>query len=185
VDATKFDDDSLMRLINNRQEAALSKLYDRYSRLIYSIALSALGEPSDAEEIVQDVFLRVWERAETYQAEQGKMVAWLARIARNRSIDLLRRRKVRLDASSVAWEELIIEPADEQDAEWEVELKQQEQRLRSALAQLPPEQKEVLALAYFQGLSHQEIADRLRQPLGTVKTRLRSAMQKLRGLVTE
>ena len=185
MDTTKFDDDSLMRLINRRQETALSELYDRYSRLVYSIALNALGDPGEAEEIVQDVFFRVWERAETYQSEQGKVVAWLARIARNRSIDQIRRQKVRIDASSVAWEDLIVEPADEQDTEWEVELRQQQQRLRLAVAQLPPEQKEVLSLAYFQGLSHQEIADRLGQPLGTVKTRLRLAMQKLRDLLTE
>jgi RNA polymerase sigma-70 factor (ECF subfamily) len=174
-----------MRLINSRQETALSELYDRYSRLVFSIALSALGDPADAEEVVQDVFLRVWERAETYHAEQGKMVAWLARIARNRSIDQLRRRNVRPEASSVAWEDLTIEPADGQDTEWMVELNQQGQRMRKALAELPVEQKEALALAYFQGLSHQEIADRLSQPLGTVKTRIRLGMQKLKILLTE
>jgi RNA polymerase sigma-70 factor (ECF subfamily) len=90
---------------------------------------------------------------------------------------------VRLDAGSVAWEELIIELADEQDVQLEVELRQQRRRMRLAMSQLPAEQKEVLALAYFQGLSHQEIAERLGQPLGTVKTRLRLAMQKLRLLL--
>jgi RNA polymerase sigma-70 factor (ECF subfamily) len=182
----KFDDESLMRLINGQDERALSELYDRYGRLVFSIGLNALGDPATAEEVTQDVFLRVWERAETYQAEQGKVVAWLARIARNRSIDLIRRRNVRPEANSVAWDDLPFDnQASENSTEQAVELNQQQERVRRAMAQLPAEQKQALALAYFQGLSHQEIADRLGQPLGTVKTRVRLAMQKLRLLLAD
>jgi RNA polymerase sigma-70 factor (ECF subfamily) len=182
----KFDDESLMRLINGQDERALSELYDRYGRLVFSIGLNALGDPGSAEEVTQDVFLRVWERAETYQSEQGKVVAWLARIARNRAIDLIRRRNVRPEANSVAWDDLPFDnQASENSTEQAVELNQQQERVRRAMAQLPAEQKQALALAYFQGLSHQEIADRLGQPLGTVKTRVRLAMQKLRLLLAD
>jgi RNA polymerase sigma-70 factor, ECF subfamily len=186
VNFTNFDDENLMRLINGREEGALSELYDRYGRLVYSIGLNALGDPATAEEITQDVFLRVWDRAETYQAEQGKVVTWLARIARNRAIDLIRRRNVRPEANSVTWDDLpLSNQASENNTEQVVELNQQQERVRWAIAQLPTEQKQALALAYFQGLSHQEIADRLDQPLGTVKTRVRLAMQKLKILLTE
>ncbi len=186
MDITRFDDETLMRLILHRQESALSELYDRYGRLVYSIGVNALGETGAAEEITQDVFLRVWDRAETYQADQGKVAAWLARIARNRAIDFLRRRNVRPESNSVTWEE---QPGDELASEHNVEqaaeLNEQQQRVRKAIAELPSEQKQVLALAYFQGLSHHEIADRLNQPLGTVKTRLRLSLQKLRSLLAD
>lgn len=185
MEITKLDDESLLRLILHRQESALSELYDRYGRLVYSIGLNVLGETRSAEEVTQDVFLRVWERAVTYQPEQGKVVVWLARIARNRAIDLIRRRNVRPEASSVAWDDLAdLHAASDPNVEQSVELSQLRQDVRRAIAQLPPEQKEVLALAYFQGLSHQEIAGRLGQPLGTVKTRLRLAMQKMKALLS-
>lgn len=181
MDFSKITDEDLLRLILHRQEAALSELYDRYGRLAYSLALNVLGDPASAEEVTQDVFLRIWERAETFQAGQGKLVTWLARIARNRAIDQLRRRKVRPEGNSLGWDELTgAEPTDGQSVEQVVELNQQSLRLRRAIAQLPDEQKEVLTLAYFQGLSHQEMADALGQPLGTVKTRVRLAMQKLK-----
>ena len=186
MDISHFDDESLMRLIVHRQENALSELYDRYGRLVYSISVNVLGEPAAAEEVTQDVFLRVWDRAVTYQPEQGKVVTWLARITRNRAIDLIRFRRLRPEGSSVSWEELTSNPPiDGHNVEQAIELAQQQQRVRQAIAQLPPEQREALALAYFQGLSHQEIADRLGQPLGTVKTRVRLAMQKLKHELSE
>lgn len=186
MDYSTFDDESLLRLILHRQEYALSELYDRYGRLVYSIALNALGEPAAAEEVTQDVFLRVWERAETYQSEQGKLINWLVRIARNRSIDLIRRRSVRPEATSIGWEEIGgADPASDQHVEQIVELNQQQRRVRWAVNQLPPEQAEALGLAYFHGLTQKEIAARLGQPLGTVKTRVRLGMLKLRTLLDE
>ena len=186
MDINQFDDESLMRLIVHRQENALSELYDRYGRLVYSISVNVLGEAGAAEEVTQDVFLRVWERAVTYDAEQGKVVTWLARITRNRAIDLVRFRHLRLESSSIAWEELSsTPPVDGHNVEQTIELAQQQQRIRQAIGHLPPEQREALALAYFQGLTHQEIADRLGQPLGTVKTRVRLAMQKLKSELVE
>lgn len=185
MDYPKFDDESLIRLILLRQENALSELYDRYGRLVYSIALNALSEAA-AEEVTQDVFFRVWERAETYQAGQGKVVTWLARIARNRSIDMIRRRNVRPEGTSIRWEEVQGEPRPGgSPVEQIVEQIQEQNRVRRAVNRLPPEQGEALALAYFQGLTQQEIAERLGQPLGTIKTRVRLGMLKLRSLLEE
>jgi RNA polymerase sigma factor (sigma-70 family) len=180
-----FDDENLMRLVAMRQQDALGALYDRYNRLVYTIALRACGDQGEAEEITQDVFLRVWQRAETYNPEQGKVYSWLARIARNRSIDLLRSRRSRLDQGSLSWEDLLVEPAAAQDVQWEAELDDERQRLRRSISQLPAEQQQVLALAYFKGLTEREIASLQGVPLGTVKTRIRLAMQKLREFLNE
>jgi RNA polymerase sigma-70 factor (ECF subfamily) len=186
MDVTSFDDESLLRLIQHEQDGALSALYDRYQRLVYSMALSALGDSALAEEVTQDVFLRVWKRAETYRSEQGKVSTWLVRITRNRSIDMIRHKSIRPEAHSVAWDDLPgRDPVDDHNVEQAAELTQQRQRVRRAVLQLPAEQKEALALAYFQGLTHQEIADQLGQPLGTIKTRLRLAMQKLKTSLAE
>ena len=126
------------------------------------------------------------ERAETYQAEQAKLATWLARIARNRSIDIIRRRNVRPEFASITWEEMSAGDLPGEDhVEQTVELNQQQSRVRWAVSQLPSEQAEALALAYFSGLTQQEIAARLGQPLGTVKTRVRLGMLKLRTLLEE
>jgi RNA polymerase sigma-70 factor (ECF subfamily) len=184
MDYTQLNDETLLRLIARSQENALSELYDRYSRLVYSVALNALGDPSHAEEITQDVFVRVWEKAETYQTEQGRVATWLTSIARNRSIDIFRHSRVRRENLQISWEEAeTLDPPAPQNVEWEVDLAQRQQRVRWAVAQLPDEQKQALGLAFFQGLSHPEIAQALCEPLGTVKTRIRLGMQKLRQLL--
>lgn len=186
VDYKKFDDEALLRLVVLAQEQALGALYDRYGRLVYSMALNVTGDPGLAEEITQDVFLRVWNKAETYRAEQGKVITWLSSIARYRAIDLLRRRSIRPEGNLASWvEEVGLKQPDSVDVEAEIEMAQRRYRVRWAMAQLPPEQRQALAYAYFQGYSHSEIAKRLREPLGTVKTRIRLAMQKLRQLLHE
>jgi RNA polymerase sigma-70 factor (ECF subfamily) len=186
VDYKKFDDAALLRLIARTQEQALGELYDRYRRLVYSMALNATGDAGLAEEITQDVFLRVWNKAETYRPEQGKVVTWLSSIARYRSIDLLRRQAIRPEGNRAAWtEEGNSLPSDGPDIEGEVMISQRKQKVRRAINQLPAEQRQALAYAYFQGYSHSEIAEALNEPLGTVKTRIRLAMQKLRNLLQE
>jgi RNA polymerase sigma-70 factor (ECF subfamily) len=186
VDYKKFDDAALLRLIARTQEPALGELYDRYRRLVYSMALNATGDAGLAEEITQDVFLRVWNKAETYRPEQGKVITWLSSIARYRSIDLLRRQAIRPEGNRAAWAEegnsLI---SDGPDIEGEVMISQRQQVVRKAINQLPVEQRQALAYAYFQGYSHSEIAEVLKEPLGTVKTRIRLGMQKLRHLLQE
>ena len=181
MDYQKLDDETLLRLITQAQERALGELYDRYSRLVYSMALNALGDPAVAEEITQDVYLRIWNKAATYRAEQGKVSTWIASIARYRSIDVLRRLSVRPEGNRANWVEgEDFQTADPIDIEAEVELAQRKQLVRQAIAGLPEEQRIALSLAFFQGYSHSEIADILNQPLGTVKTRIRLGMQKLR-----
>jgi RNA polymerase sigma-70 factor (ECF subfamily) len=186
VDYKKLDDEALMRLIALAQEQALGALYDRYNRLVYSMALNTTGDPGLAEEITQDVFLRVWNKAETYRSEQGKVVTWMSSITRYRAIDLLRKRGVRPEANRLDWAEgLSPDLPDGVDVEFEVEVAQRRQRVQTALAQLPPEQRQALAYAFFQGYSHSQIAEVLSEPLGTVKTRIRLAMQKLRQILYE
>jgi RNA polymerase sigma-70 factor (ECF subfamily) len=186
VDYKEFDDQSLIRLIARSQESALSELYDRYSRLVYSLALNAVGDPATAEEITQDVFIRIWDHAGTYQAEKSKVLTWIASITRYRSIDIIRRRKIRPESQSVSWE---IEPSAIEmnpiNVEETVEISQKRRRVRQAISMLPEEQRQALAYAYFQGYTHREIAEVLGEPLGTVKTRIRLAMQKLRQLLEQ
>jgi RNA polymerase sigma-70 factor (ECF subfamily) len=184
MDYHTLDDESLMRMIVEARPAALSELYGRYGRLVFSLALNTTGDAATAEEVTQDVFLRVWERAAQYRADQAKVSTWLTSIARHRSIDQLRRQGVRADAQSVSWDEVEAGPAGEVTGggwQHEAELAIQRAEVRAAVAQLPDEQRQVLALAYFRGYTQTEIATALGLPLGTVKTRIRLGMEKLRA----
>ena len=184
MDYTSLPDEALMILIVRGQEDALGTLYDRYSRIIYSIGLSITNDPEAAQEITQDVFMRAWERGGTYLPDQGKVSTWLIRIARNRSIDFLRWGKSRQTIPMPEWEDPFPDSMDgDSHIEGMVEQAQQHQRLRWAVAQLSPDQKQVLNLAYFQGLTHQQIASATGIPLGTVKTRLRLGMQRIKLLL--
>jgi len=186
MDYSRFDDEILLRLIARSQEDALSELYDRYNRLVYTVALNALTDSAIAEEITQDVFVRVWEKAETYRAEQGRVSTWLTSITRNRAIDIFRRSKARFENQQISWGEAeSFDPPAPQNVEAEADQGLRQRRVRWAVAQLPEEQKMVLGLAYFRGLSHAEIAGTLHEPLGTVKTRIRLGMQKLRQLLQD
>lgn len=182
----QLDDTALIQEIQHKNEAALSELYDRYSRLVYSVALNIVGRTEDAEEITLDVYTRVWEKAHTYRAERSKVYTWLASMARNRAIDIVRREKVRPMEHSVGWDELTREPQSSgDDPEQAAHLAIQSRRAIEAIDGLPEVQKEVLALAYFKGYSHSEIARELDIPLGTAKARIRSGMQKLRALLQD
>jgi RNA polymerase sigma-70 factor (ECF subfamily) len=181
LDYSTLDDQALIRLILQARTEALGELYDRYGRLVFSLALNSVGDPATAEEVTQDVFLRVWQRAGQYRADRGAVSTWLTGITRHRAIDQLRRRGSRPEQHSVAWAELA--PGDEPTShgpERETALVLEREWVRGAVAQLPDEQKQVLALAYFQGLAQSQIAEVLNLPLGTVKTRIRLGMQKLR-----
>ena len=181
----ELDDFALIQKTAQGDETALSALYDRYSRLVYSVAYGVVQDREIAEEVTLDIFTAVWEKANTYDPQLAKVSTWLTRMARNRGIDRLRREKARPHQHAVGWAELTSEPlANQPQPEAAVQL-HWERRVRTALASLPPAQQEVLSLAYFQGYSHSEIAEALNQPLGTVKGRIRSAMQTLRGLLGE
>jgi len=184
IDHQTRDDENLIRLIVQGRPEALSELYDRYSRMVFGLAINTVGDAATAEEITQDVFYRVWERAKQYRADQAKVSTWLTSIARHRAIDQLRRQGVRPEGQSIGWADLSPQAEPSADGpEQTAELEIQRQRIRAAVAQLSEEQKKVVAMAYFRGYSQTAIAEALNLPLGTVKTRIRLAMDKLRGLL--
>ena len=186
TDYARYDDERLLRLIVQGQEGALAQLYDRYNRLVFSLALAVVDDRATAEEITLDVFMRVWQKAETYRADQAKVSTWLTHIARHHAIDILRRRSVRPDHFAVTWDDVDFKAeSPDQDPQEMTEISMRRERVQAALAQLPEEQKQALILAYFSGYSHSQIAEALKQPLGTVKTRLRLAMQKVREFLSD
>jgi RNA polymerase sigma-70 factor, ECF subfamily len=182
----KYSDERLIRLIAQSEEQALAQLYDRYHRLIFSLALAIVNDRETAEEVTLDVFMRVWQKAATYRADQAKVSTWLTHIARHHAIDVLRRRAARLDQSALHWEDAIANvQSSRPDPQESAELSARRERIHAALAELPAEQKQALILAYFGDYTQSQIADLLSQPLGTIKTRLRLAMQKLREFLNE
>ena len=177
---TEAADEELMDRIANGDADAVRLLYARYGRLVFGLAMNVLGDSATAEEVCQDVFMRVWEKSGSYQADRGKVVTWLARIARNRAIDVLRSLRSKPDGSTVDDEPTA---PDEQAADPGDRLLQsfREEQVRAAVASLPADQRTALSLAFFRGMTHREIAQALGEPLGTVKTRIRDAMMKLRS----
>jgi RNA polymerase sigma-70 factor (ECF subfamily) len=168
----------LIQQVAKQDRDAFSQLYDRFSTLVFSLAMRMLKARSDAEDLLQEVFVQVWRQAQSYSAERGSPEAWIVNIARSRAIDKIRSIR-RMQKSFV----LTDDPARLESSEnVESSAADSETRLamNSALANLPDTQRKVLELAYFDGLTQSEIADRLAEPLGTVKTRMRSGIQKLR-----
>lgn len=168
-------DVSLLERIAARDEAAVGELYDRHHRLLFSLIARIMHNRAEAEEVLQEVFLSVWTRADTYNPALGAPLAWLVRLARNRAIDRLRTLTVRARAVDA------LEAPPVPDNPEQVAARSQTQgRVRTALDALPPEQRDLLEQAFFRGLTHSELAAANKLPLGTVKTRLRSGMQTLR-----
>ena len=153
----------------------MGELYDRHSRVLYGLILRILRDRSEAEEVLQEVFVLVWTRADTYNQMLGSPAAWLVRIARNRAIDRLRANSVRLRAVESA-----PLPAPAASPESEASTGEQQRAVISALETLPAEQRLLIEQAYFLGLTQSELAERHQLPLGTVKTRIRIGMQALR-----
>jgi RNA polymerase sigma-70 factor (ECF subfamily) len=175
-------DEELMQRLLNHDRNAFEEIYDRYGDLVYSTALRVLRDPQLAEDISQETFVRLWRKPESYVAERGRFLTWLISVTRNRAVDEVRARGRRLRHETASPEEQERElPADTaDDPVLNAQLAEQRRIVRAALAELPPEQRRTIELAFFAGLTQQEIADRLSQPLGTVKTRIRLGMQKLR-----
>lgn len=176
-------DTELMRLIAGGDETALADLYDRYGHLVMSVALAVVGDRATAEEVTLDIFLRVWQNAQNYDPALSRVPTWLTRMCRNRAIDRLRREAVRPAAHSVAFDDDAPVNFAPLETEALVELVLERQRVRAAVASLPAEQRQALALAFFQGYTHSEIAGLLEQSLGTVKGRIRGGMTRLRELL--
>ena len=159
--------------------AALAELYDRHGRLVYSLALRVLRDQGDAEDVVQEVFSQAWRQASRYESTRGQVVAWLMNLARSRAIDRLRSRRARPEtgANDVEADRVLdlALPIDEQLA-----LSDQAERIRAAVERLSLVQRVAIELAFYEGLTHVEIAERLELPLGTVKTRIRQGLSKLK-----
>lgn len=181
-DSPALDDEALLARVAGRDSLALDVLYERYARLVYGLALRMLGSAEHAEDIVQETFWRVWRRGGTFQTGRGSVVAWIMGIARNLSVDELRRQRVR--PSQVYDTEdtpVLRDLVDEQVDLVDIALGGERRRLiERALQQLSGEQRQAIELAYFGGLSQSEIAERLQSPIGTIKTRIRLGMRRLR-----
>jgi RNA polymerase sigma-70 factor, ECF subfamily len=167
------DDSALLTRIGQRDENAMEEIFRRYSGPVYSVALRVLHDTGQAEDVLQEVFLQLWRNPTAFVQDRGSLGAWLVVVARNRAIDLLRRRK-----PSDSVEDVIL--ASSVNVADEAERNIMMEKVRRALAELPSEQRKSLELAYFEGLSHTEIASRTGDPLGTVKTRIRQALITLR-----
>ncbi len=185
MDYTALRDDELMNRLGSRDLGAFEALYDRYGDLVYSVSLRVVGDQYVAQDVAQDVFLRVWRRPEQFDVTRGKFVTWLLSVTRNRSIDQRRSqsRRLRHEALPVADDEEEVLPSgdDRDDPALATVLSEERSEVRNAMESLPAEQKLAIQLAYFGGLTQQEIATKLDQPLGTVKTRIRLGMQKMRA----
>jgi RNA polymerase sigma-70 factor (ECF subfamily) len=177
-----LDDDELMQRLVYQDVGAFRALYERYGNLVYSVAIRVVRDPYVAEDMTQEIFLRLWRKPESYTSTRGKLGTWLTSVTRNRCVDEIRSRNRRFRRETASPEEQEREFAgpDHIDPAFRAEVSDQRRIITLAMETLPPEQREPIELAYFGGLTQQEIAERLNQPLGTVKTRIRLGMQKLR-----
>jgi RNA polymerase sigma-70 factor, ECF subfamily len=180
---TVLSDEELMALVAKGDSGALEVLYSRYGRVAYGLALRMLANAEHAEEVAQEAFWRVWRRSATFQAH-AMFAPWLFGIVRNLCIDELRRRQSRPVAGGSGDEELLQATPDQtQDMDEQVWDSERRKLIMQALEELPADQRQVIELAYFAGLSQREIAEQLNNPLGTVKTRTRLALQKLKQML--
>jgi RNA polymerase sigma-70 factor, ECF subfamily len=166
-------DASMVSAIRSCDESAMAHLYDRYSPIVYSVALRVLGDTGAAEDILQEIFLQLWRNPELFDSSRGNLGAWLSVIARNRAIDTLRRRRPITDIADVI-------VSTDNDMSAETDRTRAMERVREVLDDMPGSQRQALELAYFDGMTHSEIATKTGEPLGTVKTRIRTGLLTLR-----
>lgn len=178
VDLQEIADEELIERIQRGEQASLTALYDRHRSLAYALALRVVRDPQRAEDVVQDAFLSVWRKAASYALSRGSVRTWLGSIVRNRAIDVVRASRERTlpDAAPLLG---IVDPRPAVDDE--VAVRFDGERVRSAILGLPDDQRQAISLAFYSGLSHSEIADETGIPLGTVKSRIRLGMQRLRS----
>lgn len=170
-------DSALLLRVKDGDEHAMTEIFDRYGGMVYSVALRVLHDPGQAEDVMQEILIQIWKNAAAYVEGRGSLGAWLAVMARHRAIDVLRRRR-----PTDAVEEVVL--ASQTDLAQDVERSAMMEKVRGVLEALPREQQRSLELAFFEGLSHSEIAARTGDPLGTVKTRIRSALTSVRKAIT-
>jgi RNA polymerase sigma-70 factor (ECF subfamily) len=178
------DDRAMIAKIAQQDQTALAQLYDRYARILYAVAFRILGSAEEAEEVILDVFAQVWRTAQQYDQKRGRVDAWLFLMTRSRSLDRLRRLQRTTRAMTASVEATVTQPPVVANDPVEAALiSERREHVLAALQQLPTEQRQVLELAYYQGLSHSEIAVQTGQALGTIKTRIRLGLSKLRGVL--
>ncbi|HLH43321.1 MAG TPA: sigma-70 family RNA polymerase sigma factor [Bryobacteraceae bacterium] len=177
-------DADLARRLRARDPRVMAALYDRYGKLAYSLIFRIVRDGAAAEDLVQETFLRVWNRAHSFDAGRGALGPWILAVARNRAIDHIRSRDGRMAAAAVDLDRMENHPlfARLEDSALSLD---RSRRLKAAFAKLPPRHREVIELAYFEGLSQTEMAERMNQPLGTVKTWVRTALKALREELAE
>lgn len=173
VKVPSINDEALMSAVRNGDESAMGALYDRYSGIVYSVALRVLGETGAAEDVLQDIFMQLWRNPGGFDSRRGSLGPWLAVITRNRAIDVVRKRHPETDISDVV---VSVHP----DMAGDAERNRAMEKVRGALGSMPPAQRSALEMAYFEGLSHTEIAAKTGDALGTVKTRIRAGLLALR-----
>lgn len=166
-------DEALLESVRTKDQKAMAELFDRYGRMVYSVAFRVLKDAGNAEDVMQDVFFQLWENPRGFLSGRGSLSGWLMVVARNRAIDALRKRK-----PSDSVEDVVL--VAETNIASETERRTMMDKVRVVLHELPTDQQHSLELAYFEGLSHSEIAERTGDPLGTVKTRIRSALTSVR-----
>ena len=185
LDHSPVADELLVEKVADGDASALEALYDRYVRQCFGLALRIVEEPALAEEVVQEVFTKFWIKPTNYSADKGKFASWLLSLVHHRCIDELRRKSrttISLEHPDVG-SVLDREPSKEMDPADQAVMFEEQAVVREALREIAPNQRQVIEMAYFKGLSQSEIAARLDQPLGTVKTRTRQGLKQLRGLL--
>lgn len=170
------NDADLMQAIVVGDETAFNTFYERHSRATLGVLLRLIREPGDAEDVMQETFLQVWNRAQQYDAERASPAAWLTMIARSRGLDFLRKRRPDTPDD-------FFDPAFEHDPTLQLVQDESRDRVRQALAQLPPDQRDAIRLAFLGGMTHEQISVNLGVPLGTIKTRIRLGIRRLRALL--
>jgi RNA polymerase sigma-70 factor (ECF subfamily) len=169
-------DQTLVTAIRTGDQGAMAALYDRFSSIVYAVALRVLQDTGAAEDVLQDIFMQLWRNPGAFDSSRGNMAAWLAVIARNRAIDVLRKRRPQDDI-----EDVIV--SVETDMASETDRSRAMEKVRGALQAMPSQQRSALEMAYFEGLTHTEIAEKTGDPLGTVKTRIRTGLLLLRKVL--
>ena len=181
VEYQEYNDHQLMHQVTLEDKGALETIYTRYGSSVYSLAMYMLKQEALAEEATQDIFLNIWLKASSYKTDRGEPRAWIMSVAHHKIVDVIRARRRTLTATDLdGYETLELLPSAQISTEEEVERKIERERILKAVATLPPPHRQVIMMAYFEGYTQSEMAKILKQPLGTVKTRVRLAMQKLR-----
>lgn len=184
LEMSGHNDEELARRLQQREPQAMADLYDRFGRLAYSVIVAIVRDSGVAEDLVQETFLRVWNRAQAFEAGKGALGPWLLAVARNRAIDYIRSVQSRMDRNTYEFD-VREHPSLFVDMERDILNTDNARVIRRALDKLTDNQKKVIELAYYEGLSQSEMAERMGQPLGTVKTWVRTALQLLREEIVQ